>query len=126
MQYYKKDKKISIWNRGERVGTSSKYNWIRAVEGKVWAYYRQSGGDIKIVSSNGIKIQNTSEEAIFVINNRSDILIDSNTKILYNHKLYDITNIDDYEGYKTDIKLSVKYSSNYQSLETYYPGIVDD
>ena len=39
-----------------------------------------------------------SEEAVFVFNNDVAKLLDINSMIMYNHKLYTITNIDDFEG----------------------------
>lgn len=123
--HYLKDKKVSLWNRGE-LKTGAIYYWNRAIDGKVWAYYRQSGGRVSIETSNGLLWQRVNEEAIFVLNNAVASLLNSNSKIMYNHKLYTIVNIDNYEGYKNEVKITVELAKNYTALDTYYPGIVDD
>ena len=52
---------------------------------------------------------NEKEEVIFIINWRDDI----NTQMLieYCGKYYDITRIDDYEGYKKDLSVYCKLSA---------------
>ncbi|MBR2504432.1 MAG: hypothetical protein IKB61_00620 [Elusimicrobiaceae bacterium] len=125
MKHYLKDKKVSVWKQGEHK-TGVIYYWDRAIPGKVWAYYRQSGGRVSIETSNGLLWQKVSEEAVFVFNNDVAKLLDINSMIMYNHKLYTITNIDDFEGYKGETRFLVELARNYEALDTYYPGIVDD
>lgn len=65
----------------------------------IWAYYRQaSANEFFGAAANQYKV-----EAIFDINWRNDI--DTSMKIVYKGKTYNITRIDDYEGYKGDIRI---------------------
>lgn len=67
----------------------------------VWAYFRQlSGNEIYRVTTTA------TEEVLFRINYRSDITT-ANT-IVYRGKTYNITRIDVFEGYKSDLVLYCK------------------
>lgn len=98
-----KDKKIDIV-QSEYV--SDKYGNREKVEktlATVWAYYRQLSGDELYT---GVSTQ-TNETCLFQIGFRDDL----NTKtqaIKYNGALYDITRVDDFEGYKADLTLYCK------------------
>ncbi|KAA8674456.1 phage head closure protein [Clostridium sp. HV4-5-A1G] len=66
----------------------------------VWAYYRHATTretQLAIVAQ-------TKVEAIFIINWRDDI--DTTCFIEYNDEKYEITDIDDFEGRKTDLKIT--------------------
>lgn len=113
-QYYLKDKKIEIW-RGEAAGSSygvTKYVYKLAYSG-LWAYYRQLSGNVSLDNAMTIRIYDSTERAVFVIN-RIPTLRDENRamlKIRFNGKVYDILQIDDYEGYRDDLKITAEYSS---------------
>lgn len=65
----------------------------------IWAYYRQASGSEFYAAAT----VNEKVEAIFQINWRNDI--DTSMVILYNNQKYNIMRIDDFEGYKTDLKI---------------------
>lgn len=97
-----KDKKISIVKLGE--GTDEDGFPIEAIVpipngANIWAYYRHATGKEFYQASQ----VNAKEEVIFVINYRSDI--DTTMQIEYKSELYNITRIDDFEGYKEDLKI---------------------
>lgn len=65
----------------------------------IWAYYRHiSGKEFYAARST-----NTKVEVIFIINYRKDI--DETMQIIYKDKKYYITQIDDFEDKKTDLKI---------------------
>jgi SPP1 family predicted phage head-tail adaptor len=65
--------------------------------GKLWAYYRQlSGAEIRANDATF-----PAEDAQFVINWRSDVT--PALVIRYAGRLYDITRVDTFEGYKEDL-----------------------
>ena len=65
----------------------------------IWAYYRHiSGKEFYAARST-----NTKVEVIFIINYRKDI--DETMQIIYKDKKYNITQIDDFEDRKTDLKI---------------------
>ncbi|MCI1478971.1 MAG: phage head closure protein [Clostridium beijerinckii] len=103
MGKYRKDKKISII--GLTVGYDDIGNPIETevpVPGceNIWAYYRHLSG----TEYFGVAIEvNTKVEVIFQINWRTGI--DTTMKILYNKEKYSITQIDDFEGKKSDLKI---------------------
>lgn len=119
-----KDKKIQLWKF-----TTSKVNgvtvkkWEKATPGKLWAYYRLQTGMVKVEGS-ALRYENTVENCIFVVNYRKDLVIDTSLKIVYNKKIYDITLVDDYEGYLTDRKISATLAE-LQDLSN-YPGMTLD
>lgn len=70
----------------------------------LWAYFRQLSGKAFYAAA---AVQH-NEECLFVINYRDDITTDM--KIKYKDKLYDITRVDTFEGYKNDISIYAKLS----------------
>ena len=96
-----KDKKIEI--RGvqyvsDKYGNRRKETFTIAT---VWAYFRQlSGNEIYRVTTQ------TEETVMFQIGYRDDITT-ANT-IVYRGKTYNITRIDVFEGYKSDLVLYCK------------------
>lgn len=71
---------------------------------KIWTYYRHGGGNASYKNSNGVLIYDDAA-AIFMTNKCP---INIGWTIVYNHKIYEITRIDDFEGYKEDIKITAK------------------
>ena len=65
----------------------------------IWAYYRHASGN-EIYKEI---IIDSKVEVIFEINWRSDLT--TAMQIKYKNELYNITRIDDFEGYKTGLKL---------------------
>ena len=65
----------------------------------IWAYYRQASGT-EIFQAATI---NTKVEAVFEINWRNDI--NTSMQIQYQGQDYNITRIDDFEGYKEALKI---------------------
>jgi SPP1 family predicted phage head-tail adaptor len=103
-----KDKKIEIWGFTEDINDHGfpVEVWKPIHEGTLWAYYRQLSGREFYASA----MVNSTEEVVFSINWRNDL----NTDLLikYAGKFYDITRIDDYEGYKKDLNIYCKLSAN--------------
>lgn len=111
--YYLKDKKIDIY----KGVSSSSYGVQTTVYSKLlsalWAYYKQDNGSSTLTTSMTLKVYDTTERAVFVINRRPELRAEqlSKLKLVFNGRVYDIDRIDDYEGYKEDYKLICKYSS---------------
>lgn len=117
-----KDKKICIYRRsfeeGE-LGQFSEERYTKIHEGKLWAHYRQTSAK-EFFDACAIQYK---EEAIFTINWRADISAKTDV-ILYNHHVYDINRVDDYEGYKRELIIGAKRSS--RDVPEAYHGIVDE
>ena len=98
-----KDKKIVIYRRmGEE--TSYTGGMIKPVHpGKLWAYVRQLSGD----EIHRGKQDHYDEDILFVVNYRSDHA--DWDHILYRGIFYNITRVDTYEGYKSDLTV---YANN--------------
>lgn len=106
MKRIRKNKKITILERiakqNEIGDFESIYKPIEELE-NIWAYYRHlSGKEIFVAGAERSKV-----EAIFVVNWKEKLIKISpvNIKILYNKAEYEVTQIDDFEGGKTDIKI---------------------
>ena len=114
-----KDKKIKIYKLYQEVIYGYTVDTYKPIhEGKLWAYYRFNKGN-EIFT----QFYNYKADALFIINNRGGI--DTTSIILYNHKVYKITAIDDYEGYKSDLKIFVSLDS--QNCDpSDFSGVVDD
>lgn len=111
-QYFLKDKKNEIW-KGEKksVYGVSTFTYSKLYP-SLWAYYRQISGTVTLQGS-AIKYYDTTERVQFVINRLPSLRAEnlSNIKVRFNGRVYDILQIDDYEGYKEDYKLTCEYSS---------------
>lgn len=123
-QYFLKDKKIEIWKGESKYVSGVKQTTYSLLYPSLWAYYRQLGGSSTITGSNAsIKVYDTTERAIFVINRlpqlRKETL--SLLKIRFRGRVYDLELIDDYEGYNQDYKITAKYSSTQK-----YTGMPED
>jgi SPP1 family predicted phage head-tail adaptor len=99
-----KDKKITILNEQE-TGEMDEYGdpikaWLPISGGaNIWAYFRHLSGN----EFFGAMMVNSKEEVLFEINWRNDI--ETYMRIEYKGKQYRITRIDNYEGYKNDLKI---------------------
>mgnify|MGYP000430169559 FL=1 len=97
-----KDKKITILaTRYEENEIGDRIEITEPLPGgeNIWAYYRQASAN----EFFGAAATQYKVEAIFDINWRNDI--DTSMKIVYKGKTYNITRIDDFEGYKGDIRI---------------------
>lgn len=102
-----KDKKIRIvkLQQSKDEDGFSINEWIPIHNGTLWAYYRQLSGK-EFYASKAVQHY---EECLFIINYRDDITTDM--EIEYSGKYYDITRIDDFEGYKSDISIYAKLAT---------------
>ena len=98
-----KDKKIEILSV-QNVKDSAGFNEEKLVPigPPVWAYFRQLSGNERFAAQ---AVQAT-EECLFVINWRDDIT--TRNMIRFRDVIYDITRIDTYEGYKSDLSIYAK------------------
>lgn len=78
--------------------------------GKKWAYYKQLSASLFFASNQ----TNVKEECFFRVNYHSYLKPNKaeNLHIIYNGLLYQVTRIDNFEGYKGDISLYAKYESD--------------
>jgi SPP1 family predicted phage head-tail adaptor len=102
----KKDKKISIL-KWEVVGTGDYgddiYDWVPIPNGEnIWAYYRHMSAK-EFYAARQVNVEET---VIFIINWRNDV--NTAMRIEYKGRQYEITRIDDFEGYKQDLKIYAK------------------
>lgn len=103
MKRYKKDKKITILARQEYENaageTSTKVMPLPNGE-NIWAYYRQaSTSELAMVAQTKL----IQVDVIFKVNWRDDL--DTTMEILFRNEKYEITRIDDFEGYKNDLTI---------------------
>lgn len=112
-QYFLKDKKIEIW-KGEKKSAYgvTTYTYSKLYP-SLWAYYRQLQGGSVLTTEMTLKVYDTTERAQFVINRIPSLRTETlaKLKVRFNGRVYDILQIDDYEGYKDDYKLVCEYSS---------------
>lgn len=123
-QYYLKDKKIEIW-KGTSTSSYGVTKWTYSLEfSGLWAYYRQIQGGTTLDGS-AIKVYDSTERVTFVINRLPALRASDrdlgHTKIRFNGRVYDILQVDDFEGYKTDYKITAEYSSTQK-----YDGMPDE
>lgn len=97
-----KNKKITILQRTESTMHGESLNEYEPVPGceNIWAYYRHVSGKEFFAAQK----TNSRVEVMFEINYRKGL--DTYMKIKYNNELYEITQIDDFEGNRTDLKIS--------------------
>lgn len=104
---HRKDKKISILEK-VCITNSDGYQDIkyRYKYKDIFAYYRHlSGKEIYACATYNYKV-----DVIFEINFKDDI--DTTMVILYNNKLYEMTDIDDFEGKKQTLKIQANKIGN--------------
>lgn len=107
MEYKKplKDKKITIYKRSvetDKIGRQvSCYRPIHP--GTVWAYVRQLSGKELFMASSF----HAEEEILFSVNWRAALTMANclDLFVTYRGVWYDVTRVDTYEGYKSDIRL---------------------
>jgi len=87
-----KDKKIIIYTR-----KNGEYYPLHP--GQLWAYVRQLSGDEMYKAKQSFR----EEDIQFVVNYRADY--SDWDHIGYRGKFYNITRVDTYEGYKTDLTI---------------------
>lgn len=99
-----KDKKIRILSYESYVNNNGfgVEEWKPIHKGKLWAYYRQLSGKEFFAAAT----VNATEDVLFTVNHRVDI--DTDMLVEYAGKYYQITRIDNHEGYKTDLDLYCK------------------
>lgn len=75
----------------------------------VWAYFKQLSGDTFFKSAQS----GTNEISMFAVNWNKYLLNSyaDDLSVSYDGKLYDVTRIDPFEGYKRDIVIYGKFSS---------------
>lgn len=107
-----KDKKIRILQlfTGTNANGFPVEEWRPIHDGRLWAYYRQLSGK-EFYSSAMV---NATEEVQFVVNWRRDV--NSEMMVEYRGQYYDITRVDDFEGYKNDLGVYCKLSAD-QEIE---------
>lgn len=119
-QYSLKDKRLTVWSyTTQSISGVTKKVYSRAYS-LIWAYYRHNGGNATLTGTS-IKVYDENAAALFIINKRA---LSISWLIVYNHKIYEITRIDDYEGYKDDVKVYCKLATN-QNFNS-YTGLEDD
>jgi SPP1 family predicted phage head-tail adaptor len=105
----RKDKKITImeYTDGELNQLGERTQELTPLHGgeDIWAYYRHLSGNEFFAAAT----TNSKVEALFQIAWRNDI--DTWMIIRYKNKNYNITNIDDFEGNKENLKIYA-YSIN--------------
>lgn len=111
-----KDKKIRIlqYFHGTNDHGFPVDEWRPFHNRKLWAYYRQLSGSEFFASAT----VNETEEVLFVVNYRTGITTDM--LIEYKGQYYEITRIDDFEGYKDDLSVYCKLAQN-QNIEVVEP-----
>ena len=105
---YLKDKKIAIYRLERKtVPPGITETVMTAIGGsKLWAHYRQlSGGEVFAARTAGF-----DENVAFTVNWRTDIT--PGLHVVYRDKVYEVVRVDDFEGYKKDLRLTCKLLSN--------------
>mgnify|MGYP003621245248 CR=1 FL=1 len=98
-----KDKKVEILAETNVINDNGyPETTLQAICPPVWAYFRQLSGK-EIFAASAV---NSIEEALFIVNYRPDLT--TRHVIRYNGTLWDITRVDVFEGYKTDLTLYTK------------------
>lgn len=122
MQYKLKDKKIQIArSETKKVNGVNTKVWTNLVDTKIWAFYQQHAGSASLTDVNGLKVYDSTERATFVINNRADVRPAIGDLIVFREKFYDVIAVDDYQGYREDLKITAEIAdkqgaSNYSGL----------
>lgn len=95
-----KDKKIEILKPVTVIDSEGfSETMLQPIDGPLWAYFRQLSGKEVFAAAT----VNYKEEVLFQVNYRTDLTMAN--VIRYNGKLYNITRIDTFEGYKQDLTL---------------------
>ena len=95
-----KDKKITIYKQTREDPKGFSRPTLEAItDATLWAYFRHLSGSEVFAAAN----TNYKEEVLFQVNHRNDIT--TSCVVEYGGTLYDITRIDSFEGYNTDLTL---------------------
>ena len=97
-----KDKKIELLRQVHTRAEMGITTTTLESMGTVWAYFRHLSGKEVFAAAT----VNYREEVLFQVNYRTDLT--TANVIRYNGRLYNITRIDTFEGYKQDLKLYCK------------------
>lgn len=118
--YSLKDKKLSIWSFTTQTVKGVPQRTYHKECSLIWAYYRHNGGTANLTGT-AIRVYDEDAEALFVINKRP---VQINWLVIYDHKIFEITRLDDFEGYNDDLKLLCRMAKiqNFSS----YNGLIDD
>lgn len=103
-----KDKKIWIvapYTTQDDIGQEIEET-LPLTDSPMWAYYRQ----LSMTEAFGAAAINADVEVLFQINWRDDV--STYMSVEYKGKVYNIKQIDTYEGNKTDLKLLCKHDTN--------------
>ena len=103
-----KDKKITIYKRSctlDQIGNQVSC-YIPVHPRTLWAYVRQLSGKELFMASSF----HAEEEVLFSVNWRADLTMQNclDLFVVYKGIWYDMTRVDSYEGYKSDIRLYAK------------------
>lgn len=119
-----KDKKVIIY-KTENIGVPGgmpREGFVPIHPGKLWAYVRQQSAS-EYYAAKAVQV---TEEILFVVNWRSDLITPDSTSlyIFYKGAWYDVQRIDTFEGYKEDLQIYAKLrSSTPDESEVFpYPG----
>ena len=98
-----KDKKIELFRPvttkdAEGFGTET----FVPIAPPLWAYFRQLSG--KEIYANATTV--ATEQVLFVVNWRDGL--DTGLLVRFRERLYDVTRVDGFEGYKADVGLYCK------------------
>ena len=104
--YKLKDKKIIIWKPTLAEDSIGNTINIYLPYAKVWAHYRQTSGNEYYLIRGVLDAQ---IDAMFTINYRDDLK--ESFYISYGDKVFNISRIDDYEGYKQDLEISATWKN---------------
>ena len=103
-----KDKKIAIYRKQGGA-------WELICSSKLWAHYRQlSGKEVFAARTAGF-----TDEVAFTVNWHKDIT--PGVHIIFRDTIYEATRVDDFEGYKKDLRLTCKHVP-YATLSDYPPA----
>ena len=99
-----KDKKIAIFrSKNEKDEYGEVTSTWEPISPKLWACYRSlSGNQIYAAMTAGFE-----EDCVFTVNWNSGIV--PGLHVVFRDKAYEITRVDDLEGYKKDMKLTCKW-----------------
>lgn len=108
-----KDKKVSLYRKTDTAESGDMPHIVyKAVAANIWAYYRQlSGNELSLAKTTG-----SAETVLFRINYRSGLDLPG-LYLKFRDKLYKITRVDDYEGYKKDLTLYGAYDTYSSSVD---------
>jgi len=95
--------------------TEAQEQWTPLIDTRTWANYRSLSGN-EIFAARQAQF---TEEVCFTVNwNKA---VEPGMHIIYNDKVYEITRVDDFEGYKKDMRLMCRLAKNPKIAE--YPAI---